>query len=463
MSTPGNSIRERLAHFLFADVIERIRAASVSVRIDDSSGWDPLLAGYGPADRPWAERRDDLDDALEAWRSNFYARRIVNLITAYVVGPGIQIGSTKPRIASFVTDFMTHPQNHITQRMGEMCNELTRSGELFPVLFTNKIDGMSYVRFIPASRIREIDTDPDDYEKELRYCQVTNDPDATWWLSPDNPAANAKDAAGELPPVMLHFSINKPIGGTRGEGDLLPVLPWCRRYSEWLADRVRLNRLRTRQGMLDLSIADDTMVEQKKAQLRTDNPWQYGIYVHGSGEELNLHNLQIAADDAEKDGRVLRLAIATGANMALHYLGEGEATNYATAKEMGEPTSRFFSDRQTDFTGMIIALIEAAYRRKVAAGRAAWPADDDTAITSEAPEIARADNASLATAAAQMVTALSEMRRRGWIDDKAATTLALKAAGELISEDDVAEMVDATEPLPEPVPSQPFQPNRSTP
>ena len=108
---------------------------------------------------------------------------------------------------------------------------------------------------------------------------------------------------------------------------------------------------------------------------------------------------------------------------------------------------------------MLVELVETAYRRKVAAGLAAWPHDNDTAIDTEAPEIARADNASLAAAAAQMVTALSEMRRRGWVDDETATSLAFKAAGELMTEEDIAEMVEATDPLPEPPPSQPFATN----
>jgi hypothetical protein len=31
-----------------------------------------------------------------------------------------------------------------------LCDELTRAGEVFPVLFTNRVDGMSYVRSISA-------------------------------------------------------------------------------------------------------------------------------------------------------------------------------------------------------------------------------------------------------------------------------------------------------------------------
>jgi len=240
---------------------------------------------------------------------------------------------------------------------------------------------------------------------------------------------------------MLHLAVNRPIGATRGEGDLLPILPWAKRYSEWLADRVRLNRLRTRQGMLDVKIADDMMVQEKRQQLRTANPWQYGIYVHGPGEEIQLHNLEIRADQAEQDGRVLRLALAAGANIALHYLGEGEATNYATAKEMGEPTARFFTERQSELARFLQELVSEAFRRKAALGLARLPADGDLALDWTATEVARADNQSLAIAARDITTALTQMRANGWVDDTTAVSLAFKFAGEPLGEEEVARIL----------------------
>ena len=440
------TLRERIANFLFADVIARERAAAVSIRIDDSPGWDPLSQGHGPADRPWSERRDDLDDALEAWRRNFFVRRIVGLVRAYVVGNGITPTSKRPTIQRFITAFWDHPKNRMARRLGPMCDELTRAGELFVILFTNKADGMSYVRFMPASRIMDIETDPEDYEKELRYSQLTPTGQPKWWISPHHPGATNTDGPNGLPPVMLHYTINQPLGATRGEGDLTPVLPWARRYSEWLKDRVRLNRIRTRQGMLDVEIADDTMVQDKRQQLRTTNPVEAGIYVHGPGEKTLMHNLQIAADDAEKDGRVLRLAVAAGSNLALHYLGEGEATNYATAKEMGEPTARFFTDRQTDIRRIVEDLISAAYARKVAAAKATWPADGDLRLSTAVTEVARADNQALALAARHIVFALTMMRAEGWVDDATAVRLAFKFAGEALAEEEIANILASPSP-----------------
>jgi hypothetical protein len=436
--TDKPTFRQRIANYIFGDIIDQAAkdaAAAVSIRIDDSRGWDQIAGGTGPADRPWSEFATDLQDAHEAWRKNFLIRRIVNLCTSYVVGNGITVTSKDPDVDEFIRTFWKHPKNRMAQRLGPMCNELTRAGELFPVLFTNKVDGMSYLRFVPASQILHLETDKEDYETELRYGQIQRDTvEIKWWTGPDHPSAY-KPRYHKLTPLMLHFAVNREIGATRGEGDLGPILPWAKRYTEWLKDRVRLNRQRTRQGVLDVQIPDDTQVEAKRKQLRTSNPIEHGIYVHGPDEKTTMHNLEIKADDVKDDGWALRLAIATGANTALHYLSEGTNVNYATAKEMGEPTARFYTDRQTAVCGFLENLVTAAYHRRCAILEQTAP--PDLQLITSTTEVARADNKALADAAHTIVQALRDMRDVGWIDDTTAIRLAFKFAGETIGEDEI--------------------------
>jgi hypothetical protein len=265
-----------------------------------------------------------------------------------------------------------------------------------------------------------------------------------WWISPEDPRA-FKKTNGRLPPVMLHFTVNKPIGATRGEGDLVPILKWALRYSNWLADRVKLNRIRTRAALLDVQIADDSQVEAKRHQYQRRDPLAAGIMVHGPGEETKLHNLQINADQVEDDGKALRLAIATGANTALHYLGEGQATNYATAKEMGEPTARFHTERQDTLIQILYDTLTVAYHRRLAVQGKALPAywREDLQLQASALEVARADNLQLAQAARHIVGALSEMASHGWIDDATAIQLAFKFAGETIGEDEINKILES--------------------
>lgn len=140
-------------------------------RVGDEGPWAGLLAGGGPADRLWYEVAQDLVDALEAWRRNFLIRQIVRLTTAYVVGDGVKVSSPHPWVGPFVAAFWSHRQNKIADRLSAWCDELTRAGELFIALFTNPVDGMSYVRAVPASQIVKVETDAEDYEKETGYVE----------------------------------------------------------------------------------------------------------------------------------------------------------------------------------------------------------------------------------------------------------------------------------------------------
>ncbi|MDF1514988.1 MAG: hypothetical protein P1S60_14350, partial [Anaerolineae bacterium] len=280
---------------------------------------------------------------------------------------------------------------------------------------------------------REIITDAEDYEMELEYIENTPAEPRTWYGS------HHQKAEDPSTPVMLHWTVNKPFDAIRGESDLRPILPWALRYSEWLKDRVRLNRQRTRQGVLDVMVMDDSQVEAKKQQLRGVNPIEAGIYVHGSGEEVKMHNLNIDADEAEQDGLVLRLAIATGANLGLHYLGEGERTNYATAKEMGEPTARFFQDRQEQLVWMVEDLITAAYKRYSQVTDT--PFLGDMGFQVNVPEVARADNQSLAMAAHNILQALAIAFDRGWVDSETALSLGMKFAGESMTVEQIRDIL----------------------
>ena len=421
------------------------RLAAISARVDDSPGWMSHNQA-GPADRPWAARAQDLDDAFVAWQKNFMVRRIITLARSYIIGNGITITSKDPTIAAFVTQFMTHPQNRVEQRLASVLNELLRSGELFPTLHTNRKDGMSYLRFVPAATIREIKTDKNDYEIELQYGQQQKgSTELKWWIGPGHKQAFNRargGTGGKLKPLMLHYAINKEIGCTRGESDLTPVLPWAKRYTAWLQDRVRLNRIRTRQGLLDVSIEDDSMVEQKRDQLRKTNPLEAGIYVHGAGETIEMRGLSIEASDAEDDGKALRLAIVAAANIGLHYMGEGETVNYATAKEMGEPTARYYHERQENLVYILSDLVTAAYRRYCALGFATFPDTNDLQLVPSVSEVARADNESLAKSANLIVRALVEMTREGWIDDETAATMAYKFAGEPLGTDEIEAILE---------------------
>ena len=425
-------------------VLRRLGADSLvgpglpSARATDDDDWNLISGGGGPADRQWSSLKLDLQDSLEAWRLNAWVRQIVRLTTAYVVGDGLQVTSHRRAISRFVQEFWDHRQNGISARLAAWCDELTRSGELFIALFPNPVDGMQYVRAVPASQIERVETDPEDYEHETAYLErIPGQFEPKRWVS-------ARDAQpGEA--CLLHYTVNKPVGATRGESDLAPLLPWARRYTDWLKGRVRFNEMRNKLATAEIILDDDTQVSAKRAQYAADPPTDSSIFVHGKGEELKFPAANIAAFEASGDGQALRLAMATAGDIPLHFFSEGDSATRATAVEMGDPTHRFYRQRQRAFGEMLVNLCEVAYLRHSATrgARGWWGQRVDLGLTYDAPDISRADNQALASSAASIVTAFATMADRGWITDELAIRLAFRFAGEILSDEQIQSILEA--------------------
>ena len=431
--------RERIVERMFGDILsERV---SNAVQVVDDEYWSRISGGAATLDRDWSARQEDLDDALEAWRQNPLARRIVALTTDYVVGAGIAVTSPVEWVQRFVDEFWK--VNGMNERMYDWCDELTRCGELFIVLRTEAVSGMSFVRALPAVWIDRIETDADDCERERRYHQraegsrVAGDgyggldvPEGRWWM------AASEETVGQEQ-VMLHVAINRPVGCTRGESDLQPLLPWLRRYREWLENRVRLNKYRTA-FLWDVTVqgrpGQADALRQKRFRYQTP-PEPGSIIVHDDAETWSAISPKIESGDASADGKAIRLMIAAGAGVPLHFLAEGESATRATAAEMGDPTYRHYYRRQLMLGQMLTGLLRLAIRRANARGRGRH--GTDLKLRCRFPDITKHDNVQMAQAALLISRALEIMADNGWVDRETAITMAMKFAGELVDVQDV--------------------------
>ena len=138
-------------------LVKRLKLDTVYIEPD-------LGAAVNERDRADYDREYVISQALEAWRLNPLARRIVELTSQYVVGGGISIGSPDEKVNQFLKKWWAHELNQMPLRIYEWCDELTRSGELFFLLSTDAA-GMTFVRAIPAIEIKEIQTAKDDLQQ----------------------------------------------------------------------------------------------------------------------------------------------------------------------------------------------------------------------------------------------------------------------------------------------------------
>jgi hypothetical protein len=238
---------------------QRRRLAAVSAKVDDSPGWGGLFAR--PNDNDPARVQEMYANALEAWRKNPIAWRIISITTDYVVGDAISITSPYPRLNKFIAEFWDHPKNRLDLRLEAMSDELARAGDLFVALFLNPDDGMSYIRFVTKDRTLRIETSPNDWESELAYFEQGESGAPRQWLSPQHPDALSS------PAIMLHYAVNRPLGALMGEGDLSSMIPWLLRYSRMLEDRVRLHW--AMRAFLWMVTVPPNKIREKQEQYRT--------------------------------------------------------------------------------------------------------------------------------------------------------------------------------------------------
>ena len=166
--------------------------ASVTAQVDDSPGWGNLTSSSHDYDQGTISKL--YADSLTAFRKNPIALRIIGITTSFVIGDSIKISSPDPNLDKFIQTFWNHPKNRLALRLAPMCDELSRAGDLFPILFRNNQDGMSTIRFTTKDRIVKIDSEPNDWETELAFSEQNGTASNTW-LSVHNPKAESQASA----------------------------------------------------------------------------------------------------------------------------------------------------------------------------------------------------------------------------------------------------------------------------
>jgi hypothetical protein len=363
-------------------------------------------------------------ECLRAWRINPIARRIVNLISQFVVGAGVSMECDHKATQKFIDEWFNHPMNKIPAHLKAWKDEGTRTGNMFFLFNVDKVTGMSFIRPVPADLIQEIQTAENDVEQEKYY--VRTQMDASPWV--------AYDPNAEQSEFMVHFADNVPVGTVWGEPDLAPMLPWIGRFSTWLEDRARLNHFRNSiMYVLRLKgTVDKGEKDRRQAELNANPPKPGSVLVTDEGEDWGILTPQLDAFDASLDGLALKRMVAAGIGFPLHWLAEPEGSTRTTAEAAGTPSFKTLTDIQNTFGDMLIALAKIAVTIRKRYDHRVKP---DAEIYCRMSDITERDNANLALAASRIMPVVSELFDRGGIDEGEFLRLVYRMAGETYEAD----------------------------
>jgi len=400
-----------------------LRAGLSLVENDNSFLVGASALGDQPRDRHAWDRLQVMDDCLDAWRFNPLARRIIELTTQYVTGGGMRVNCAESRTGEFLLAFWRHPLNRMDARLVELSDELARSGNLFLLLSTDP-GGMSYLRVVPSADIERITSQPNDVEQELTFHTRPDLND----ISLCYPAYDPLQDSPEMPPVMLHYAVNRPAGAQWGESDLAPVLRWLSRYASWLEDRVRLNRFRNAfMYVVKARFATENARAARQSQLAANPPASGSVLVTDESEEWSVIAPRLEALDASTDGLAIKKMIAAGVGLPLHFLAEPESSTRTTAEASDGPTLRRFEQRQRTLRWILEDVLRVALRR---AARADSSLNPEAVFQVQAGDISARDNGELAEAGSKAAVVAQQLYAQGLIDKAELLRLVYRFLGE---------------------------------
>lgn len=397
--------------------------ASLSVSpVRDDNFFPTGLSGLYETRNAW-DRKKIFGEALRAWRVNPMARRIVKLMTSFVVGKGLTIKSNHPGTQTFLQAWWKHPKNKIKKNIKRWKDEDTRTGNLF-ALFNVLADGMTIIRMVPAEQVEDIETEEHDIETETGYFK--DETKTEKW--------DAYNKGKEQTKFMLHFTSNQPVGSPWGEADLAPLLVWIGRFSSWLENRVRLNQFRTAfMYVIRGAYQSEPDRQAREIQLNANPPKSGSTLVLNSnnGEEWGILSAQLDSFDASMDGTAVKKMILDGAGQPMHWHAEGESSISTTAEAAGTPTFRTLEEMQGDFFEMLVEMAQVAVQVRSRTDNTVKPSAD---IWIEGPDITERDNATLALALGRSYPHLADLFDRGGIDAKEFMRMVYKTFAEVWDE-----------------------------
>lgn len=378
------------------------------------------------------------NQVYEAYNANPLAFAIIEITTSFVLGKGVKVAGRNRKIQGILDDFWNDPDNRMESRIYDLCRELGLYGEIFVRFFVNRFDGRVKVRMIDPSIIDQVETDPDDIETQLRFHQrpigpsPTQNPDTINVINPEafrgqNPAdptmAGQWFTAGK---EVVHFAINKVSNAKRGKSDLATLLPWLRRYKDWLTDRVRINKYKGA-FLWDVTLkgADAKTINAKR--MTYSYPPEPGtVVIHNEAEQWTAVQPQINANEAKEDGLAIKLMVAVGAQLPMHYLSDGDNNNRATATQMSLPTFLKFKLRQSMMRNILRTILDRVLQEAQRVGRLSSNVDISKAYELIFPEFDVEDDQLVGTAINQLMQGLTAAKGAGWISDETAMKVLFK-------------------------------------
>lgn len=372
----------------------------VAQRAQEDAEWTKLAADN--RDNGGRARQSKVEWARRAYRTDPFAKRSVKLKGEFCFASGIDGPRPKdvkadaaPVDISPLTDFWNDPQNQAAMFSQPMqlkrSDQLLTDGDLF-LLITARPGQTPQVRRFGSLNVSHRVNDPEDADRPLYYAVPVREfawsAEAGNFIGQPSPTGNRykfyRDIANNDPandPLsgtveaepdcwMMHVAINTVDDGGFGESDLVTSLKWLNAAKMIAEDQATISKATAAlMSVLSVETTDESALAGLKTSLQsvTDStspapPLAGGMNIMSSGVEMNVSRARTQADDAWQNNRMMRVAAVVGFGFSLHYLGDPENANLATASSMELPQLKMLEAYQSLWLAIYRTLFDFVLR-----------------------------------------------------------------------------------------------------
>jgi hypothetical protein len=354
-------------------------------RAKEDLGWTKLVQDYQKGSSP-LPRSDAIPMARRAFVADPFMKRGIWTLTEFAFGNGID-GPRAPRVegmtsqeaqqaleplVKFWNDRGNQSSLFSPPMQYERSNQLLVDGDLFFALFVRPGKGVQVRRFGPLL-VKDIITDPEDAGRPLYY--VSESKEQRWddaqgkfiatgqtkrkfyrdfrnTLPADDPLSETVDADRDV--YMMHVPINRIEEGGFGNSDLLAAYPFSRGAKMIGEDQATISRATAALMNVMTATGDEAALANLKTSLHSVTnsntpaaPLPGGMNILGGGTNLSVNRASTQAGDAWQNSRIMRVPMAAGLGLALHYLADPENASLATSTSMELPIMRHLQAYQS--------------------------------------------------------------------------------------------------------------------
>ncbi|MFD2299908.1 hypothetical protein QRO11_03695 [Paracidovorax citrulli] len=407
-----------------------VREAASAQGQGDGDHWRRLggdLASMNDRDlAPMAQdRMQKLAEYL--WQSNLLANRLVELPLAYLLAEGVTLQCKDQEHQKLLNAFWSDPINNWPLKLQSRVRAYSLHGEQCYIAHVRDGDGFVRLGYLDPRQIATVVNDPANPEQPIGVVTkrdsrgrvykyrviVLGDDDKLF--DANTVRIRAEDFAdGDC----LLYQVNKLPSGSRGRSDLLGQMDWLDAYDDFLFSELdRIGYLRSFVWDVTMTGADEAAVTKFEKTFVPPGP--NSTFVHNDTVKLEAKTPDLQAADTTQSARLLRNHVLGGSTTPEHWFGGGGDVNRAAATEMGEPTFKMYSMRQSVLKLMLEEIGRyVLWCKAQARGETPDWASDEWQVTAVFPELLNRDVTKFAAAMQSVASSVILMIEAGLLTEE---------------------------------------------